>query len=123
MVAMYGQGKTRGQVSEIVIPGATNQAVAALVFFKSSEGIRKYLKYFFIKIYDEIRLLAEGAAQPNLNVGKIKETLVPLPPLSEQHRIVARIDQLMALCDTVDQKINDASDKQTELLRAVMVQV
>lgn len=123
MVAMYGQGKTRGQVSEIVFPGATNQAVAALVFFRSSEGIKKYLKYFFIKIYDEIRLLAEGAAQPNLNVGKIKETLVPLPPLSEQHRIVARIDQLMALCDTVDQKINDAADKQTELLRAVMAQV
>lgn len=123
MVAMYGQGKTRGQVSEIVIPGATNQAVAALVFFRSSEGIKKYLKYFFIKIYDEIRLLAEGAAQPNLNIGKIKETLVPLPPLSEQHRIVARIDRLMALCDTVDQKITDATDKQTELLRAVMAQV
>ena len=123
MVAMYGQGKTRGQVSEIVIPGATNQAVAALVFFRSSEEIKKYLKYIFIKIYDEIRLLAEGAAQPNLNVGKIKETLVPLPPLSEQHRIVARIDQLMALCDTVDQKISDATDKQTELLRAVMAQV
>ncbi|MEQ6474613.1 restriction endonuclease subunit S [Comamonas sp. wu1-DMT] len=123
MVAMYGQGKTRGQVSEIVFPGATNQAVAALVFFRSSEGIKKYLKYFFIKIYDEIRLLAEGAAQPNLNVGKIKETLVPLPPLPEQHRIVARIDQLMALCDTMDQKISDATDKQTELLRAVMAQV
>lgn len=123
MVAMYGQGKTRGQVSEIVIPGATNQAVAALVFFRSSEGIKKYLKYFFIKIYDEIRLLAEGAAQPNLNVGKIKETLVPLPPLSEQHRIVARIDQLMALCNTLDQQIDAATSKQAELLGAVMAQV
>lgn len=123
MVAMYGQGKTRGQVSEIVIPGATNQAVAALVFFRSSEGVKKYLKYFFIKIYDEIRLLAEGAAQPNLNVGKIKETLVPLPPLSEQHRIVARIDQLMALCETLDQQINAATSKQAELLGAVMAQV
>ena len=123
MVAMYGQGKTRGQVSEIVIPGATNQAVAALVFFRSSEGIKKYLKYFFIKIYDEIRLLAEGAAQPNLNVGKIKETLVPLPPLSEQHRIVARIDQLMVLCDTLDQQIDAATGLQAELLCAVIAQV
>ena len=123
MVAMYGQGKTRGQVSEIVIPGATNQAVAALVFFKSSEGIKKYLKYFFVKIYDEIRLLAEGAAQPNLNVGKIKETLIPLPPLSEQYRIVARIDQLMALCETLDQQIDAATGKQTELLCAVIAQV
>jgi type I restriction enzyme S subunit len=120
MVAMYGQGKTRGQISEIVTPGATNQAVAVMVFYASSEGVRKYLKYFFMKIYDEIRLLAEGAAQPNLNVGKIKETLIPLPPLSEQHRIVAKIDQLMVLCDTLDQQIDAATAKRIELLDAVM---
>ena len=38
-------------------------------------------------------------------------------------RIVACIEQLMALCDTLEQKINDATDKQTELLNAVMAQV
>lgn len=123
IVAMYGQGKTRGQISEILTPGATNQAIAAMVFYTSSTGIRGYLKYFFTKIYEEIRLLAEGAAQPNLNVGKIKETLVPLPPLAEQHRIVAKIDQLMFLCDTLEKQIDNASGKQTELLNAVMAQV
>lgn len=123
IVAMYGQGKTRGQISEIVIPRATNQAIAAMVFYASSQGIKKYLKYYFVNIYEEIRLLAEGAAQPNLNVGKIKETLVPLPPLPEQHRIVAKIDQLMALCDTLDQQIAAATNKQTELLNAVMAEV
>lgn len=94
-----------------------------MVFYTSSTGIRGYLKYFFTKIYEEIRLLAEGAAQPNLNVGKIKETLVPLPPLAEQHRIVAKIDQLMFLCDTLEKQIDNASGKQTELLNAVMAQV
>ena len=88
-----------------------------------SEGVKKYLKYFFMKIYDEIRLLAEGAAQPNLNVGKIKETLVPLPPLSEQHRIVAKIDQLMARCDELERLRVAVIRKQTELLEAVMAQV
>ena len=48
---------------------------------------------------------------------------VPLPPLPEQHRIVKRIDQLMALCDTLEQQIDAATGKQTELLNAVMVQV
>lgn len=91
-----------------------------MVFYTSSKQIKGYLKYFFVEIYEEIRLLAEGAAQPNLNVGKIKETLVPLPPLPEQHRIVAKIDQLMALCDTLDQKIDAATSKQTELLDALM---
>jgi type I restriction enzyme S subunit len=48
---------------------------------------------------------------------------LPLPPLPEQHRIVARIDQLMALCDTLDQQIDAATGKQTEILNAVMAQV
>ncbi|MDY0274261.1 MAG: restriction endonuclease subunit S [Desulfomicrobium sp.] len=123
IIAMYGQGKTRGQVSEIVIPGATNQALAAMVFFESSKQSKDYLKYFFTKIYEEIRMLAEGAAQPNLNVGKIKHTVIPLPPLSEQQRIVTKIDQLMALCDQLDEQITARNEKQTELLNAVMGQV
>ncbi len=43
-----------------------------------------------------------------------------LPPLPEQHRIVARIDQLMALCDALEQQIDAATDKQNALLNAVM---
>lgn len=121
IIALYGQGKTRGQISELTIAGATNQAIAAMVFFDSSIGVKKYLKYFFIKIYEEIRKMAEGAAQPNLNVGKVKETLVPLPPLSEQHRIVEKIDAIMALCDSLEQRINAATSRQAELLNALML--
>ena len=98
IVAMYGQGKTRGQVSELAVAGATNQAIAALVFFESSKPTKRFLKYFFEKIYDEIRLQAEGGPQPNLSVGKIKEILVPVPPLEEQERIVARLDELFEQC-------------------------
>jgi type I restriction enzyme, S subunit len=123
IIAMYGQGKTRGQISEIVIPGATNQAIAAMVFYESSRDIKHYIKYYFVKIYDEIRSIAEGAAQPNLNVGKIKETLIPLPPLAEQHRIVAKIDQLMAFCDHLEQKIDGTTSKRSALLNALLAQV
>jgi type I restriction enzyme S subunit len=48
---------------------------------------------------------------------------IPLPPLAEQHRIVAKIDQLMALCDQLDQQIDATTRKQTTLLNAVMAQV
>lgn len=123
IIAMYGQGKTRGQISEIVIPGATNQAIAAMVFYKSSRKIKPYIKYYFVKIYDEIRSIAEGAAQPNLNVGKIKDTMIPLPPLIEQRRIVVKIDQLMALCDNLEKQIDNTNSKQTDLLNAIMAQV
>lgn len=120
IIALYGQGKTRGQISELTIAGATNQAIAAMVFLDSSIGVKKYLKYFFIKIYEEIRKMAEGAAQPNLNVGKVKETLVPLPPLSELRRIVEKIDAIMALCDSLEQQIDSNTSKQTELLSALI---
>ena len=122
IIALYGQGKTRGQISELPVAGATNQAIAAMVFYESSLPIKKYLKNFFLKIYEEIRLIAEGAAQPNLNVGKVKDTLVPLPPLREQHCIVTKIDQLMSLCDTLEQQIDAAGATQSAMLNAMMAQ-
>ena len=53
----------------------------------------------------------------------MSELPVPLPPLPEQHRIVAKIDQLMALCDSLNQQIEANTGKQTELLNAVMSQL
>lgn len=123
IIALYGQRKTRGQISEIIISGATNQAIAAMVFFESSKEIKRYIKYYFLKMYDEIRNLAEGGAQPNLNVGKIKHTLIPLPPLEEQHRIVAKVDRLMKLCDKLKQTRDRATEKQTQLLNALLAKI
>ena len=48
---------------------------------------------------------------------------IPLPPLAEQHRIVTKIDQLMALCDRLEGSITAAQAKQADLLNAVMAQV
>ncbi|WP_017295201.1 restriction endonuclease subunit S [Geminocystis herdmanii] len=123
IVALYGQGKTRGQISEIIISGATNQAIAAMIFFESSKGIKKYLKYYFLKIYDEIRSLAEGGAQPNLNIGKIKNIPIPLPPLEEQKRIVEKVDKMMKLCDELEEKITAQTDTQTRLLYSTIAQI
>jgi type I restriction enzyme S subunit len=63
------------------------------------------------------------AGQKTVNQTHITTLVLPLPPLPEQHRIVTRIDQLMALCDTLDKQIDAATGKQTELLGAVMAQV
>lgn len=41
-------------------------------------------------------------AQPTLNVGQLEGTPIPLPPLAEQHRIVAKVDELMKLCDELE---------------------
>jgi type I restriction enzyme S subunit len=62
-------------------------------------------------------------AQSNLFLGKINEILIPVPPLAEQHRIVAKIDQLMTLCDELEKQIDIANSKKTNLLNSVMTKV
>ncbi|WP_420177470.1 restriction endonuclease subunit S [Kerstersia gyiorum] len=62
----------------------------------------------------------EGVGNKNLVLKKIAKFLLAIPPLEEQHRIVAKIDELMALCDSLDQQIDAATCKQTELLNALI---
>jgi type I restriction enzyme S subunit len=66
---------------------------------------------------------SKTTAQSNLFLGKILEIEIPLPPLEEQNRIVAKIDQLMALCDQLEARIDERTGKQSELLAAVISEV
>ena len=115
IVAMYGQGKTRGQVSELKIPAGTNQACAAIQALTPAPHHRRYLKLFFEKSYEELRGNAAGGAQPNLNVGKISATPVPIPPCAEQRRIVEKVDELLALCEELRSRIFNAGKIGVEL--------
>ncbi|ROT46817.1 restriction endonuclease subunit S [Pusillimonas sp. NJUB218] len=68
----------------------------------------------------QVRLAENRVKMPKLNLESLGQFLIPLPPLAEQHHIVARIDQLMNLCDSLDQQIDAATCKQTELLSALI---
>ncbi|WP_144557457.1 restriction endonuclease subunit S [Shouchella miscanthi] len=92
---MYGQGKTRGQISELLIEGAINQACAALENIIDDDILSKYILYFQLFNYDISRAGSEGAAQPNLNLDKFRSIPVPLPPLKEQKRIIEEIGELL----------------------------
>lgn len=120
IVAMYGQGKTRGQVTELRIPAATNQACAAITLIEHAADHRAYVKLVFEKSYDEIRELSAGGAQPNLNVGKVKSTLIPLPPLAEQSRIVTRVTALRRLCADLRQRLAERQSVQARLAEALV---
>jgi type I restriction enzyme S subunit len=120
VVAMYGQGKTRGQITELNFPAATNQACATITLFFNDFTLRKYVKLFFQKIYNEIRELAQGGAQPNLNMGKIRDTFIPLPPLSEQTRIVQKLDELMQTCNELEASIKESQTQNEKLLQQVL---
>lgn len=88
LLAMYGEGKTRGKVTELRICAATNQACASLVFSTYNHLLSGYLKIYLKNNYESMRRLASGGVQPNLNISMIRSLVVPMPPFQEQLRIV-----------------------------------
>ncbi len=87
LVAMYGEGKTRGKCSELLVQATINQAIAALVFDAESQRCKPYLKAFLLTSYEKMREQASGGVQPDLNLQIIKSISVPLPPVDEQEEI------------------------------------
>ena len=117
---MYGQGKTRGQITELLEPAGTNQACAAIRLIDETKAHKDFVKLFFRKAYLELREHAAGGAQPNLNVGKIASTVIPLPPIPEQHRIVAKVDELMTLCDQLKARLQTSQQTQLALAESLV---
>jgi type I restriction enzyme S subunit len=64
----------------------------------------------------------DGQKQTNLKKVQIMSAPVPLPPLAEQHRIVKKVDELMALCDQLKDRLNQAQTLQQQLADAVVAQ-
>ena len=97
-MAMYGQGRTRGQVAKLGVEAATNQACAAILL---NEGYDPefYFQYLSAQ-YESIRELGNAGTQQNLSGGILKGLVVPVPPASEQRwivRVLSTLDQAIRL--------------------------
>ena len=103
---MYGA--TIGKVGILGIAATTNQACACGVSNPSTNY--KYLFYYARSQKDNFIKKGKGGAQPNISQEIIKSHEFPLPPLSEQQRIVDRIESLFAKLDEAKQKAQDALD-------------
>lgn len=91
LIAMYGQGVTRGKVAILGIEATTNQACAAMIpnnISLSSGYLFHYLSYH----YENIRSISHGSNQSNLNENLIASFLLKLPPVREQNQIIQIID-------------------------------
>lgn len=107
LVAMYGEGKTRGQVAQLGIEATINQACAAVVV-DGTKALPAYVKLALQANYLSMRELAEGGSQPNLNLSKVKEFVIPLPSLVAQTEIVRRVEALFALSDRMERRCKAA---------------
>ena len=80
-----------------------------LLIFFNSEVCKNYM---FDKQVDN--------ARANLSMGNISNFVLPIPPLAEQHRIVAKVDELLALCDQLRSSLQQAQETQIQLTDAVV---
>ena len=97
LLAMYGA--TIGKLGILTTPATTNQACCACVSYNGVEQM--YLFYFLLSHRSEFVNQGGGGAQPNISKDKIIETLIPIPPLSEQRRIVQAVRSIFSILDRV----------------------
>jgi type I restriction enzyme, S subunit len=122
LLALYGEGKTRGKCSELLIEATTNQAIAAIVQNGLEELTRPYLKYFFHKNYIEIRKKATGGVQPNLNLGIVENTFLPMPSIDEQYQIIQEIESRLSICDNIETTIEENLQRAESLRQSILKQ-
>ena len=91
LIAMYGQGKTRGMTAYLNIEACTNQACACIL--PSDQINQTFLWKFLILSYDNLRGMAKGGNQPNLNGTIIKNYPILYPPIELQEQFAAFVEQ------------------------------
>lgn len=94
-------------------------SVVGLVAASDFENAR-FFEYFVRTAKANLTEFAPATAQKNINLGILEMVLIPLPPLAEQHRIVAKVDALMALCDQLEASLTTTATTRSKLLNALL---
>lgn len=113
VIAMYGQGLTRGRTAKLGIDATTNQACLVLYNIDTDKVLPDYLWYYLQGEYHRLRALAYGNNQPNLNAGIINNYPIVIPPVESEdpsdvtqtaivNEIVKRKNQIKALRTKAD---------------------
>lgn len=97
LLAMYGQGATRGRCALLLREMATNQACAAIL--PTERLLPDYLFFFLRSRYEAIRAESEGSAQDNLNQGMVADIELPLPDVEVQTEVVQTLMTLRGAAD------------------------
>ena len=97
LIAMYGA--TIGKIGILTFPATTNQACCACIKHDGLEQL--YLYYFLLSHKQKFIKLGGGGAQPNISKEKIVNTIIPIPPISEQKKIVYTIQKLFNVIDNI----------------------
>lgn len=122
LMAMYGQGITRGRVAILGIPATYNQACAAIT---PNEKIwNQYLRYFFMAAYHAIRDGGNETSQMNLNADIVSKFKIVIPDLENQYQIVDYLNKKLKGFDVLllkaDSAIELMQERRTALISAAV---
>ncbi|SFQ39578.1 type I restriction enzyme, S subunit [Pseudarcicella hirudinis] len=121
LIAMYGQGKTRGKVAMLNIEATTNQACGAIT---TNKNILNPLFAFqnLTKRYDEIRDLSNQGGQENLSAGIIKGIEINFPKIPEQQKIASFLSLIDERITTQNKIIGELNVLKTTVAKKIFSQ-
>jgi len=118
LIAMYGEGKTRGTAAELGIAATTNQACAAVALHDPE--LRPWVRLILDANYSSLRRLAAGGVQPNLNLSLVKAIQIPVPSTPMRESLISRLGDIDAGRMQLHHGLANARARGTALRRAVL---
>lgn len=115
LIAMYGQGKTRGKVAMLGIEATTNQACAALL---PTNKVNVNYMFNYLKVsYEELRRLGRGGNQPNLNLSLVRNFKVPVPPIKIQNEFAQKVEKIEETRELMQESLDEMEKNYNSLMQ------
>ena len=118
-IAIAIVGGTIGNLGVLGVPMCFTDSIIGIIpsELHNQEFVLNYLRF----VQPEIKKAAyQMAGQPNIKIPTLTELIIPLPPLSEQNRIVKKLEELMKYCDELEKSIGESKVQNERLLQRVL---
>ncbi|BCZ24396.1 restriction endonuclease subunit S [Mycobacterium senriense] len=118
LIAMYGEGRTRGTVAELAIEASTNQACAAVLLH--DQVLRPWVRLVLEAKYGAMRRMAAGGVQPNLNLSLVRSIQVPVPPEPVRTALLSRLNEIEDRRRRLNAELSTTETRSSRLRRSLL---
>ncbi len=119
LLAMIGQGKTRGQAAILDVPACNNQNSAAIIV-PETDYPPEYVYYYLMMMYRETRMAGVGSGQSALNKARVKSIEMPTPPPEEAQAVVSAIEKAFSWIENITSDLALSSKLVAKLDQAIL---